>query len=162
MCETTPDESSAAEPQQTGSSRFHPIHAIYAVALLASALAVFATVPMPRCRWEYVLPVWLAFGSKGVVPALLVLAVWGFVFYRKNRLLALAQLIFGFFVVYCLIICFKPPMNVAREAARRNECTNNMKNIGLALRDYHEPRQQFFLPPTATQSSGWSDCGTRR
>ena len=48
-------------------------------------------------------------------------------------------------VIGILIALLLPAVHVAREAARRNQCMNNMKQIGLALDNYHHAHDSF--PP---------------
>ena len=51
-------------------------------------------------------------------------------------------------VVPCLIALLLPAVQQAREAARMAQCRNNLKQIGLAMHNYHETYRAF--PPAFT------------
>lgn len=55
------------------------------------------------------------------------------------------ELIVTFAIIVLLLALFLPAINVATEAARRTQCQNNLKQISLALVNYHETFETF--PP---------------
>jgi prepilin-type N-terminal cleavage/methylation domain-containing protein len=68
---------------------------------------------------------------------------------RRNRAgFTLIELLVVIAIIAILIALLLPAVQAAREAARRSSCRNNLKQLGVALHNYHDVHKMF--PPAMT------------
>lgn len=70
----------------------------------------------------------------------------------RRRGFTLIELLVVIAIIAILIALLLPAVQQAREAARRSSCKNNMKQIGLALHNYHDVYSTF--PPGSVRANG--------
>jgi prepilin-type N-terminal cleavage/methylation domain-containing protein len=75
---------------------------------------------------------------------------------RTGRGFTLVELLVVIAIIGVLVALLLPAIQAAREAARRSQCLNNLRQLGLACQNYHDTKNQLPWGTVNEEGSIWS------
>ena len=116
---------------------FQPVSRLTRPTLVSRLADTVARESSNALRWKL----------AGLVASVITVVLLGLICRGRGCAINLVQCLVVLVVVGVIIALLLPAVQMAREASRRAMCSNNLKQIALALHNYHDTYDQF--PPAA-------------